>query len=240
MHPIFSIIPYSPVITKLKIQISGHSNDMEVFYLKKTLLTIGFGLCSLSVLAACQNDEAKSDLYQESGNTINVNDSRADLYRDVRNSDVSEDFGYVRHQKSPIAGEQMSNNHYTAIDREKLADAISTNVIALPNVQDAATLVTDEEVLIIYETDSTNRHLTADQVKKSAMAFVPRWYHVYVSDNPRLRDLANSYAQLDSDSRNAENGINKLIKEMIKSPQGKDIKTEENANGETKGVRNPD
>jgi Sporulation lipoprotein YhcN/YlaJ (Spore_YhcN_YlaJ) len=208
--------------------------------LKKTLLTIGIGLCSLSVLAACQNDEAKSDLYQESGNTINVNDSRADLYRDVRKGDVSEDFGYVRHQRSPIAGEQMSNNHYTAIDREKLADAISTNVIALPNVQDAATLVTDEEVLIIYETDSTNLHLTADQVKKSAMAFVPRWYHVYVSDNPHLRDLANSYAQLDSDSRNAGNGINKLIKEMLKSPQGKDIKTEENANGETKGVRNPD
>ena len=32
----------------------------------------------------------------------------------------------------------------------------------------------------------------------------------------------------------------KLIKEMLKSPQGKDIKTEENANGETKGIRNPD
>ncbi|MBB6445021.1 YhcN/YlaJ family sporulation lipoprotein [Bacillus benzoevorans] len=202
--------------------------------MKKTLLMIG--ICGISVLAACQNNEAKDDLYHESGNTINVNDSRADIYRDVKNGDVSEDFGYVRHQKSPIAGEQMANKHYSAIDREKLADVISKNVTDLPNVLDAATLVTDEEVLVIYETDSTNRHLTADQVKKSAMAFVPRWYHVYVSDNGQLRNLANSYAQLDSDSRNAENGINKLIKEMLKSPQGEDVKTEENANGVTKGI----
>ena len=46
--------------------------------MKKTLLTIGLDYAALSVLAACQNDEAKSDLYQESGNTINtMNDSRA-------------------------------------------------------------------------------------------------------------------------------------------------------------------
>lgn len=201
--------------------------------MRKTLL---LGICSLSILAACQNDEAKNDLYQESGNTINVNDSRAEIYRDVNNDNVNEDFGYVRHQKSPIAGKQMSNNHYAAIDREKIADMISKNVTDLPNVHDAATLVTDEEVLVIYETDSTNRHLTADQVKKSALAFVPRWYHVYVSDNVQLRNLANSYAHLDSNSGNAENGINKLIKEMLKSPQGEDVKAEENANGETKGT----
>lgn len=202
--------------------------------MKKTLLMVG--ICSLSVLAACQNNEAQNDLYQESGNTINVNDSRAEIYRDVKNGNVSEDFGYVRHQKSPITGDKMSTNYYSAIDREKLADAISKNLTTLPNVQDAATLVTDEEVLIIYETNSTNRHLTADQVKKTAMAFVPRWYHVYVSDNPQLRNLANSYAHLDSNSRTAEAGINNLIKEMLKSPQGKDLKTEENANGETKGT----
>nr|WP_295971885.1 YhcN/YlaJ family sporulation lipoprotein [uncultured Bacillus sp.] len=200
--------------------------------MKKALLAIG--LCSLTALAACQNDEAKNDLYEESGNTINVNDSRADLYKHVSDENVSENFGYVRHQKSPVAGERMTKDHYAAMDREKLADVISKNLINLPNVQDAATLVTDKEVLIIYESDTRNRNLTADQVKKSAMAFVPRWYRVYVSDNKQLRNIMNSYAQLDSDSKNAVNGINNLIREMKKSPQGRELNNNENVNGENK------
>ena len=204
--------------------------------MKKSLLIIG--ICSLSALTACQNDTAKNDLYEESGNTINVNDSRADLYKHINNEQMSENFGYVRHQNSPIMGEKVANNHYAAIDREQLADIISKFCLDLPNVQDAATLVTDEEVLIIYDTDSKDRSLTADQVKKTAMAAVPRWYHVYVSDNVNLRNEVESYAQLDSNSRNADNGINGIIKEMLKSPQGQQLNNEENANGETKSGTN--
>ena len=208
---------------------------MEVVFLKKSWLIIG--LFSISVITGCQNDQAGDGPYKKSGNTLNVNDNDADLYREVSDKNVSEDFGYVRHQKSPILGDRMSNDHYKAIDREKLADAISMYSTDLPNVNDVATLVTDEEVLVIYDTDSDDPNLTADQVKKSAMSFVPRWYHVYVSDNFNLRNTAESYSQLDSNSKNAEDGINKLIKEMIKSPQGKEVVNEENANGETKGEK---
>jgi hypothetical protein len=202
--------------------------------MKRTFLS--FGICSICFLAACQNnDSATNDLYEKSGNTINVNHDRADLYQNGDNRNINENFGYVRHQKSPIMGENVSNEHYTAIDREKLADMISKTCTDLPNVQDVATLVTDQQVLIIYDTESKNRNLTADQVKKTALSMVPRFYHVYVSDNTGLRNLMESYSYLDSDSRNAQEGMQSLIQKMKKSPQGNSVVQEENANGETKG-----
>lgn len=193
------------------------------------------GICCISTLTACQNDFGDNDgMYHKSGNTLNVND-QAELYNDAtnKNGNINENFGYVRHQKSPIMGERASNSHYVALDREKLADAISKLCTDIPNVNDVSTLVADEEVLVIYDADTKDRNLTADQVKKTAMSLVPRWYHVYVSDNTQLRELAESYAYLDSDSENAENGIEHIIKEMKKSPQGEPVETEENANGES-------
>ncbi|KAA9019973.1 YhcN/YlaJ family sporulation lipoprotein [Niallia endozanthoxylica] len=196
------------------------------------------GLCSLTFMTACQKDAASEDIYKDSGNTINVNDDRRELYKEHNNGNKSENFGYVRHQKSPVLGENMSDNHYTEIDREKVADTISKYCTDLPNVQDTATLVTDEEVLILYATDTKDRNLTADQVKKTGMSVVPRWYRVYVSDNFNLRKTMESYAYLDSTSTNAETGIDKLIKEMVKAPQGQPVSDEENANGDIKNISN--
>ncbi|WP_449622576.1 YhcN/YlaJ family sporulation lipoprotein [Robertmurraya sp. Marseille-Q9965] len=179
-------------------------------------------LLSLSLLAACNNNNqaAKDGLYQESGNTINVNNQRADIYN-KNGKDVSEDFGYVRHQKSPVTGQQVSNDHYTPLDREKLADTISKLCTDIPNVDDVSTLVTSEEVLVVYATNSDNRTSTADQVKKTAMSVVPRWYQIYVTDNTALRKNVENFATMDSDSTRTEYAIDELIKEMRKSPQGK-------------------
>lgn len=200
--------------------------------MKKLTLLACFGL--LAFLGACNNDSAVEGLYEESksGNTINIHNQEPENYnRDQKNK--SEAFGYVRHQKSPIMGDQVSDSHYSAIDREKVADTISRLSTALPNVDDVSTLVTGEEVLVVYDTDSNNRELTADQVKKTALSVVPRWYHVYVSDNIGLRQNVENFASLDSDSEKAEYAIDKLIKDMKKSPQGKKVNNEENANGET-------
>ncbi|WP_071393667.1 YhcN/YlaJ family sporulation lipoprotein [Bacillus tuaregi] len=204
--------------------------------MKNTWLIMG--LCSLTLIAGCQKDSAREDIYKDSGNTINVNDDRRELYKEHQNGNKSENFGYVRHQKSPVIGTNHSDNHYTALDREKVADTISKYCTDLPNVQDAATLVTDEEVLIIYATDTKNRNLTADQVKKTGMSVVPRWYRVYVSDNFNLRETMESYSYLDSNSRNAETGIDKLIRDMLKTPQGQPVYDEENANGDMIHIQN--
>ncbi|MEH7108448.1 YhcN/YlaJ family sporulation lipoprotein [Bacillus sp. JJ1764] len=199
-------------------------------------LAIIIGLCSMTALSACSRDSAHQDVYEESGNTINVNNKRHELYREggangVRN--VSNDYGFVRHQKSPIMNDNNSNTSYAAMDREQVAHVISSLSTSIPHVNDVATLVTDQEVLIAYRTNSKNRHLTADQVKKTGMSVVPRYYHVYVTDNKHLlRDVEN-LASLDSTGKNSRDQVNYVISQMKKSPQGARMNKSEDENGLT-------
>ncbi|WP_409974173.1 YhcN/YlaJ family sporulation lipoprotein [Bacillus sp. Bva_UNVM-123] len=189
-----------------------------MFFIKKSLII--FSICGLAALTACQNHMANEGPYQKSGNTINVNNERADIYNRNNGNNKSENYGYVRHQRSPIMGENMAYEQYAAIDREQLADIISKNCTNVPHVDDISTLVTDKEVLVIYHTDSDNRTHTAEQVKKMAMSVVPRWFHIYVSDNTNLRKNVENYATVNSNSANSRYGLDKLINEMKKSSQG--------------------
>ncbi|MBT2701290.1 YhcN/YlaJ family sporulation lipoprotein [Bacillus sp. ISL-40] len=199
-------------------------------------LVIILGLCTMTALTGCTKDMGNRDVYEESGNTINVNNKRHDLYnegasRGVRN--VSNNYGFVRHQKSPLMNDNTANDHFTALNREQVANIISKYSTEIPNVNDVATLVTDQEVLIAYDTDSKDRNLTADQVKKTAMSVVPRYYHVFVTDNKVLMRDVENLANLDSTSRNARNLVNGLIKQMKKSPQGQRMNASEDENGLT-------
>src|SRR5574342_725662 len=200
--------------------------------LKKFIIIAG--LCSITALTGCTKDMSNRDVYEESGNTINVNNKRHDLYnegasRGIRN--VSNNYFYVRHQKSPLMNDNTANDHYSALDREQADNIISKLSADIPNVNDVSTLVTDQEVLIAYNTDSNDRNLTADQVKKTAMSVVPRYYHVYVTDNKALRRDVENLANLDSTSRNARNLVNGLITQMKKSPQGQRINASEDEKG---------
>jgi hypothetical protein len=214
--------------------------------MKKAIIALG--ICGAAALTGCANDNASqgerqgnTGIYQRSGNTLNVNDERADIYNENGGKglkDKSEDFGYVRHQKTGVMGTDNNMDVYQAIDREQIADMIGRYSLMAQNVDDVSTLVTDEEVLIVYKTDSENRFETADQVKKMAMSVVPRWFHVYVSDDPSLRKDVENFATLDTDSRDVDTMIDGVVKQMLKSPQGRDMSTGENANGEAKGETN--
>ena len=192
-------------------------------------------ICSFAFLSACNNVN-EAEVYEESGNTINVSD-RNEIYNDdgIRNEDgKTENFGYVRHQKSPVPN-QSTVYSMPKLDREVVADMISKLATQIDDVNDVATLVTDEEVLIVYDTNSNDRFEKADQVKKTALSVVPRYYHVYVSDNPRLMKEIERFGLLDSTSRNVDQILTTTIQEMKKSPQGRDISSGENANGEMSG-----
>lgn len=214
--------------------------------MKKTIIALS--ICGAAALTGCSNNNAspgdqdgKAGIYQRSGNTLNVNDQRPDLYNeDGRKGlkDTSEDFGYVRHQKTGVMGTDKNMDVYQAIDREKMADMIGRYSTMVQNVDDVSTLVTDEEVLIVYQTDSKDRFETADQVKRMAMTVVPRWFHVYVSDDQSLRKDVENFASLDTDSRDVDTMIDGVIKQMLKSPQGRPMSTGENANGEAEGELN--
>lgn len=189
-------------------------------------ITLVSSMIGLSLLTACQYG-AEEDMYKESGNTINVQ-NRHELYN--KNTDQkNDDFGYVRHQKSGVA-QDTAYQKPQSINREQLAHTISSICVQLPHVNDVATLVTDSEVLVGYQTDSQNRNEVADQVKKSAASAVPRYYNVYVSDNKAMIKQIESFSPLSSTSRDIDQILNKTIKEMMKSPQGHTSNPKENTN----------
>jgi len=203
---------------------------------------IPFYLIGLLLLGGCQLNPNHQGMYERDGNTINVTD-RSELYNEDGiengNDDMNNNFGYVRHQKSPVIGNDQLRDRTPAINREQIADIISTLAVQLPNVQDVATLVTDDEVLVSYQTDSNNRFETADQVKRTAISVVPRYFHVYVSDNPNMIKQIEAYSRMDADALRADRSLDAVIKEMINtSPQGRKLNAGENENGEGYGEMN--
>lgn len=200
--------------------------------MKKIAITAS--LLGMALMTGCQNTASENDMFEDSGNTVNVNNENGT--KNGKDND-SPGFGYVRHVKSNLA-EEDDYNKVPGIDHEQVANAISSLIVQLPNIQDIATLVTDEEVLIAYQTDSKNRNETADQVKKTAISIVPRYYHVYLSDQPEMIKQIEGYSGLDPNSRDIDQILNSTIKEMLKSPQGRKLNSGENANGEGYGEMN--
>ncbi len=192
------------------------------------------GICGFA-LAGCagngtdqgQDGGEEAGIYNQGGRQLHVNNHEPDFYNpDMEGNDTG--FGYVRYKRTGIMGADDQPKY--EIDREQLADMISKLGAQVPNVDDVSTLVTDEEVLIVYATDTEDKNDTAEQVKKMAMSVVPGWFHIYVSDNTGLRQNVENFATLNTNSRDVDNLIDQLIKEMKKSPQGKDNESSANDN----------
>lgn len=190
-------------------------------------------LCLLTgLLSGCGGaglDNAQNVRNQTQNQTkpIHVSDRNEVFNRHNEN----EQFGYVRYQKEQFDGDQQK---MPVMNREETAHMISSLTVQLPHIQDAATLVTDREALVVYKTDSKNRELTADQVKKTAASVIPRYYHVYISDNPNHMQSVENYSNLGSGSRDIREIMSGTIQEMKTSPQGSPVSENENANGETR------
>ncbi|MED1739478.1 YhcN/YlaJ family sporulation lipoprotein [Bacillus swezeyi] len=179
-----------------------------------------FGLL-LAPLVGCQTalNDTEHNIYEEDGNTVHVADKNPQYNERFRNDDRKGRFGYARHQATPVANKEEIQA--PQINREEMAHIISSLTVQLPNIQDASTLVTDEEALVVYKTDSKKREETADQVKKTAASVIPRYYKIYISDDANLIQSVANFSRLGSNSRNVDQLMADTIKEMQKSPQGK-------------------
>ncbi|MCM3112953.1 YhcN/YlaJ family sporulation lipoprotein [Lederbergia lenta] len=193
--------------------------------MKKSWIVI---LCLIvASLAACgTTNYDKSDL---GTNTLDVGE---------RNKQVDNDqFGFVRQVKTTSPNQNNKRVPIQTIDKEETADKISKIAVSLPNVKDISVLVTDQEVLIAYEVSDDEekaRFETADQVKQTAIAIVPRWYHVYLTDDPALKQDVKNIASMTAVTNDKDRTVKKTVKLMLeRSPQGKNLNEEENANGET-------
>jgi hypothetical protein len=178
-------------------------------------------------LTACGVDN--SDYENDNGNPNDNSYIPRGVVNSTNDKDKLDDFGYSRIQE-PVTNKQIIKDNAPLIDRRKLAELISQNAVLAPEVEDVTTLVTDEEVFVAYTTNSQNRNAIADQVKKTALTFVPRFFDVYVSDDPHMRPLIDRYQGLDASTEHIEDSIDDVIKEFKKSPQGENMNTRENNN----------
>lgn len=188
-------------------------------------ITTGLAVLGLSavMMMGCANNQAGDEtnqaagIYNEDVNHLHVNNHEPDFY----NPEIAKNekgFGYVRHKRADVAG-AAEQPHYT-INREQLANTISRLSTQVNGVDDVSTLVTDEEVLIVYENNSENRADTAMQVKRMAESVVPGWFHIFVSDNTNLRQNIKNFATLNTHSRDIDELIDGVIRQMRTSPQG--------------------
>ncbi|MFE1243326.1 YhcN/YlaJ family sporulation lipoprotein [Fictibacillus sp. NPDC058756] len=192
---------------------------------------LGMFLCLAIVLSGCGGDDQKKMGQEYKFSRTNVKDENR-----IGNNKNYGDFGYMRH----MSGDKVkTGNAVPYLNRQKLADMISDMVLQLPDIKDVGTLVTDEEVLIGYKTTNKDRNAAADQVKMTAFSVVPRYYHVYVTDEKGMINKIEQYQALNNDTEDIEGIIDRLIQEMKKSPQGKKWNYGENENGEMNGETNP-
>ncbi|WP_409290137.1 YhcN/YlaJ family sporulation lipoprotein [Peribacillus sp. SCS-37] len=210
--------------------------------MKKSLSALCLGL--LLILSACSSrgnlDNGNNDNpFKNTSRTNETKNINQNYNVDNHNNDKSSrDFGFVRLSRTVVNGETVGSKDRIRLDREQLADIITRLAVQNPQIDEAATLVTDEEALIAYKTGSENREEAADQVKRTAMSVLPRYFHVYVTDNPGLMQNIENFADLNTHTDDINYMLQKTIVQMKRSPQGKTVIPGENANGETKADMN--
>lgn len=137
-------------------------------------------------------------------------------------SETDNRLGFVRYTKEKVDQDQ-DINRTTTIDRNHMADMITRIILRHGGFNEVATLVTGKEVLIAYEKrDDMDAKTAADVAKRTAMSILPRFFDVYVSDNPSLIGSIHSLHNETTTTNNYQNTIDQIIQEMKKSPQGYD------------------
>lgn len=199
-------------------------------------LFVTLSICLVIASTGCQTlMQNDSPIARENHDIINMK-NRSEGFNVInpdKNYHQIQRFGFVRHQRETALPRGGSNPNIAAYDPELLADAISKLAILVPDVHDVATLVTDKQVLVAYKTNSDNNFETADQVKRTAMSVVPRFFHVYVSDDPKMLTSIERFGSLSSTTKGVQEVLEHTIEEMLLSPQGRRISASENENGET-------
>jgi len=191
----------------------------------KIILSAAF--LSIFGLAGCGNDNNTNEqsLQQnkvEEGTLQERNrivDELEPSREDAENEELNNQLGYVNYTRDQIENE-AEQNHDVNMNREEMADNITRIILRNEGFDEVATLVTDENVLIVYDkNEELEQEDAADIAKKTAVSLMPGFFDIYVSDNEALIDDIRSLHNSTTDD-NHNNTIDQIISEMKKSPQG--------------------
>lgn len=173
-----------------------------------------FLLCILVVAACGTNQEAEEQ--EQIRNELDP----------ARNDQTEESFeeenrlGFVHYNQDQLKNDHENYPNMT-MDRHKYADMISRIILRTEGFNEVATLVTDKEVLIAYEkSDELEDATAADIASHTAMAIMPRYYEVYVSQNSSLIADIQSLHNDNTQEGMYRKTITSIIEQMKKSPQG--------------------
>ncbi|HLR79877.1 MAG TPA: YhcN/YlaJ family sporulation lipoprotein [Bacillota bacterium] len=158
------------------------------------------------------------------GNTI---DEMSEDFDPVKNrqkepvdSELDKKLGYVSYKKEEVQLDAKKNRVAT-MDRDEMADLITRMILRNDGFEEVATLVTDQEVLIVYEKNNEiSAENAASLANKSAMSVLPRFFEVYVSDNASLIPDIHSLHNSTTTNKNYNNTLDRIKTEMKKAPQG--------------------
>lgn len=184
--------------------------------MKKQLVLFLF---TLSLFAGCQGTN-KAEMQQEEGSRVLVSNKK-DMYHTEQANPGLTKVGYSAKQKNEVSNQQVGT-----INREKVAEMITDMTVKLPDVTNAATLVTDDEVFVVYRANTTNPALVNDQVYKTALSVVPRYYKAYVSTDQKLISQIQGLQSGTLNDKEYAQSLDMLKREMSKNPHSQNSQTD--------------
>ncbi|MDZ5606694.1 YhcN/YlaJ family sporulation lipoprotein [Bacillus pseudomycoides] len=168
-------------------------------------------LLTLFLFAGCQTAN-KAEMEREEGSRVLVS-NKNDMYHTENTNTRLTRVGYSSKEK-----DEVSNKQVGVINREKVAEMITNMTVNLPDVTNAATLVTDDEVFVVYRANTTDPALVTDQVYKTALSIVPRYYKAYVSTDQKLISQIQGLQSGTLNNKEYEQSLDMLKREMGKNP----------------------
>ncbi|MFD2370377.1 YhcN/YlaJ family sporulation lipoprotein [Brevibacillus sp. GCM10020057] len=141
-------------------------------------------------------------------------------------------FGYVQTDRHHVRTAGVNNVY---VDRDALAQAVGNVTSSCPGVQRSTVLVTDEEIFVGLHTAGADARTAKNQARMNAMSVSPRYYKVYVTDNPNdIQEIAR-VASRSSNLHNARTddtaSIDTLIKRMGGTTDGEQVRAKHAGHG---------
>ncbi|TQK54247.1 sporulation lipoprotein YhcN/YlaJ [Brevibacillus sp. AG162] len=128
--------------------------------------------------------------------------------------------GYAQTDRQHMRTAGVTNVY---VDRNTLAQAVGNVTASCPGVQRSTVLVTDREIFVGLNTQGADARTAKKQAKMNAESVSPRYYRVYVTDNPNdiqeIARVASRSSNVSTARTEDANSIDTLVKRMGGTPQ---------------------
>ncbi|MFA9560035.1 YhcN/YlaJ family sporulation lipoprotein [Evansella sp. AB-rgal1] len=208
--------------------------------MKKSSFFMFFGLFLLTLSACGTNNDASQQGFQLFGE-YQQPEERFVINRRASDEDINKyhRFGFHRDSKeTAYSGQNVPQ--YSVYDHSLLAETISHVSATLPSIEEIAVLVTEQHVLMAYESTNNNKSEVATQLRKTAYSFVPAYFDVYVAEGRLFMKDIERFQGLSSQDPSYRGTLDATIEEMKSYPQGEALQMDDPMLKDTRFDQNRD